>query len=328
MKFLLNPANHLFQLAHSGKRLPHLVIAVLLSIVFVFASAFTGGILAIFIIAVLSMATGEVSTEMLAQGLRSNNQQVLLNIFLPTTALEQTIYLVLSFGPIFLLLWVWLALFEKRPLRTIGLERPRAATKYLRGLLVGLLMFVASIGISAVLGYIAVEEGSAQPRGWAALGGVLLLFLGWMVQGSAEEALTRGWLLPVIGARYRPVLGVIISSAIFTIFHSLNPNLSPVAILNLFLFGLFTALYALYEGGLWGVFSIHAAWNWAQGNVFGFEVSGGMAPGGTLFDLMEVGPDIVTGGPFGPEGGLAVTIVLVLSCVIIWLVSRRKVNSG
>jgi hypothetical protein len=327
MKLLLNPGNHLFRLARSGKRLSHLVVAVVLSFVFVFVSALTGGVLAIFIIAALSMTTGEVSTEMLAQALQSNNQQVLLSIFLPTTALERTIYLVLSFGPIFLLLWAWLALFEKRPLRTIGLEWPGAGTKYLRGLLIGLLMFVVSIGISAALGYIAVEAGSSQPRGWAALGGVLLVFVGWTVQGSAEEALHRGWLLPVIGARYRPWLGIVISSIIFTIFHSLNPNLGLIAVLNLFLFGLFTAIYALHEGGVWGVFSIHTAWNWAQGNVFGFEVSGLPESGGTLFDLMEVGPDVVTGGPFGPEGGLAMTVVLVTSCVIIWLVSRRKINS-
>jgi membrane protease YdiL (CAAX protease family) len=238
--------------------------------------------------------------------------------------LEQTIYLVFSFGPIFLMLWVWLALFEKRPMWTIGLAWSGAGRKFLRGLLVGLLMFMAAVGISAAFGYIAIEQGGSQPQGWAALGGVLLVLLGWLVQGSAEEALTRGWLLPVIGARYKPIWGIIISSVIFTVFHFLNPNLSPIAILNLCLFGLFAALYALYEGSLWGVFSLHAVWNWVQGNLFGFEVSGMIVPGGTLFNLMEVGPDIVTGGPFGPEGGLAVTVVLVVSSVIVWVLSERR----
>jgi hypothetical protein len=41
---------------------------------------------------------------------------------------------------------------------------------------------------------------------------------------------------------------------------------------------------------------------------------------------MEVGPDVVTGGEFGPEGGLAVTFVLILSCVLVWLASQRKVE--
>ena len=208
----------------------------------------------------------------------------------------------------------------------MGLEKAGAVTKYLRGMLIGLVMFAASIGVSAAFGFIAVEHGGSQPRGLAALAGVLLVFLGWMVQGAAEEAITRGWLLPVIGARYKPVWGILIASSVFMVFHLLNPNLSGIALLNLFLFGVFTALYALHEGGLWGVFSIHAVWNWAQGNLFGFEVSGGAVPGGTLFDLMEVGPDAVTGGPFGPEGGLSVTVVLIASCVIVWLLSRRRGN--
>jgi hypothetical protein len=191
---------------------------------------------------------------------------------------------------------------------------------------IGLLMFSAAVGISALFGYVAVERGGPQQTGLAALGGVLLVFFGWVVQGAAEEALTRGWLLPVIGARYRPLLGIIISSLVFATLHSLNPNLSPIAVLNLALFGLFAALFALYEGGLWGIFSIHTVWNWAQGNLYGFEVSGMSAAGVTLFNLMETGPDVVTGGAFGPEGGLSVTVVLVISCALVWVAGKRRTS--
>lgn len=313
---LLNPNNHLFNLARSGRRLPHIILTIVLGFVFVLAAQLIGGIPAALLVAMNSMP---------AEGaLPLDDPQALMRLVLPDTALEQVIFLVLAFAPIFLILWIWLALFEKRPFWTIGLERAGAGLKYLRGALIGLLMFVASIGISAALGFIAAEESTGQPQGLAALGGVLLVFLGWTVQGPAEEALARGWLLPVIGARYRPVLGIIISSVIFAIYHSLNPNLSPIAVLNLFLFGVFAALYALYEGGLWGVFSIHAVWNWAQGNLFGFEVSGGATSGGTLFNLMETGPDLITGGSFGPEGGLSVTIVLLVSCGAVWWASRRQ----
>jgi membrane protease YdiL (CAAX protease family) len=324
VKLLLNPNNHLFELARSGQRLPHLIVAIVLSVVFVLVAGISGGTIAVFIVLALSITTGEISPETLSQLPANQGGQALAKLLMPNTALEQTIFFVLSFGPIFLILWGWLALFEKRPWWTIGLEWRGAGQKYLRGLLIGLLMFIAAVGISAAFGYITFEKGNSQPQGLAALGGVLLVFLGWTVQGPAEEAISRGWLLPTIGARYSPILGVIVSSIVFAIFHSLNPNLNPIAILNLLLFGIFTALYALYEGGLWGVFSIHAVWNWAQGNVFGFEVSGGAVSGGTLFNLMEVGPDVITGGPFGPEGGLAVTVVLVASCVVVWWLSERR----
>lgn len=316
MNTLLNPNNHLFELARMGQRLPHIILAVVMCFVFILAAQFSGGLLGVIIVVLLSVWGGDT--------LSFDNPDALASVVLPNTALEQIIFLILAFGPIFLILWGWLALFEKRPLWSLGMERAGAWQKYLRGLLVGLVMFAAAIGISAALGYIAFEDGPPSQQGVAALGGVILVFLGWTVQGPAEEAITRGWLLPVIGARYRPLYGIVISSVIFAIFHSFNPNLGPIAVLNLFLFGVFTCLYALYEGGLWGVFSIHAVWNWAQGNIFGFEVSGGTASGGTLFNLMEVGPDIITGGPFGPEGGLAVTMVLVISCVVVWMLGRRS----
>jgi hypothetical protein len=88
--------------------------------------------------------------------------------------------------------------------------------------------------------------------------------------------------------------------------------------INLGLYGLFAALYALREESLWGICAFHSIWNWAQGNLFGLEVSGQSVSGGMIFNLMESGPDWLTGGAFGPEGGLATTIVLLLSMAIIW----------
>lgn len=316
MRSLLSPTNHMFEMARSGRRRPHILLAIVLVFVFVFGAQLTGGTLAIALIALLSLnEMGAIDTT---------NPNALINWLMPNNAVEQTILLVLAFGPLFILLWLWLKLFEKRPLWTIGLERDGALMKYGRGFLVGMLMFGSAVAISGALGFLDTEQGNPQKQGLTALAGVLLVYIGWTVQGPAEEALSRGWLMPVIGARYRPWLGVIISSLIFAGLHSLNPNLGPIAVLNLFLFGLFTALYALYEGGLWGVFSIHAVWNWVQGNLLGLQVSGALAPGGTLFNLREVGPDLVTGGAFGPEGGLAVTTVLVIGVIVILALSQRR----
>lgn len=323
---LLSADNHLFELARSGQRLPHAILATVLSFIFVLLAQVVGGVFVLMIVVLaLLNADGAISvdpTQLLERGRAISGGW--LN---PTLA--QTIVLILLFGPIFPILWMWLALAEKRPFWTIGLEKKGAWWRYLRGLLIGLLIFGASIGISASLGYIAIQESNFPEIGPAVVGSLLLAFLGWMVQGAAEEALTRGWLLPVIGARYTPLLGVAISALIFALFHSLNPNLGPIAVLNLALFGVFTALYALYERGIWGVFGLHSAWNWAQLHLFGFEVSGNMFPGESLFDLSEVGPDLITGGAFGPEGGLSVTIILVISCIMTgWFSQRRAMEAG
>ncbi len=315
---LLSSTNHLFELARSGKRLPHIILTIVLIPVFLIIAQLTGGIL-------LAGLTFVLSTI----GLFGPN--ALQELGEPKTAIEQTLLLIFGFGPIFLVIRVWLALFEKRSLWSIGMEQAGMWQKYLRGLLVGLLMFSTAVGISAALGYIAVDELSSTAQGGFVFGGVVLVFLGWMVQGAAEETLTRGWLFQVIGARYSPMLGLIVSSLVFAGLHSFNffgldmePAYIGLALLNLFLFAVFAVLYTLYEDGLWGIFSIHAVWNWAQGNVFGFEVSGLSAPGGTFFNLKEVGPDAITGGVFGPEGGLAVTIVLLISCATVWWLGLRQ----
>ncbi|MDX1415639.1 MAG: type II CAAX endopeptidase family protein [Candidatus Promineifilaceae bacterium] len=245
-----------------------------------------------------------------------------LGVISQETATGQVIILVGSFLPLFLLIWFWLWLFERRPLKTVGMERP-ILRKYLRGLLLGLLMFAGAVALLALLGMVD-SETTGGGFSLVSVSGALIIILGWIVQGAAEEVLTRGFILPIIGRRWGILAGILISSLLFAFLHLLNPNVTLISIINLALFGLFAALYALYEGGLWGVFAIHSIWNWAQGNLFGFEVSGTQIPSGMIFDLMETGPDWITGGEFGPEGGLVVTIVLVISSLLILLAARRR----
>lgn len=244
-------------------------------------------------------------------------------------AVDLVIRLVFGFGPIFLFLWAWTNLFEERPFWTLGLERGGALRRYGRGMLLGLVMFGAVVGVTALLGYAALDR-TTDPglRGTNVLGAVLLVYLGWAAQGPAEEILSRGWLLQAVGAGWGPVAGVLVSSVFFALLHSLNPNLSPISVLNLFLVGVFLALWVLHEGSLWGVFAWHGVWNWAQGNLFGYEVSGSAFEGGAFLDLRETGPDAVTGGPFGPEGGFVVTAVVLAGIATILALAARKTSSA
>jgi membrane protease YdiL (CAAX protease family) len=233
-----------------------------------------------------------------------------------------TILLALGFGPIFILVWFWLWLFERRPLWTIGLEGKGWLFKYLRGAALGVLMIVVTVGLSIAFGFVELE-GSGTAIGLA-IGGSLLVLVGWMIQGAAEEVLFRGFLFPILGSRYGFVAGVLASSILFALLHVFNANLSLLAVFNLALFGAFAAFYAMKEGGLWGVFGIHSLWNWAQGNLFGMEVSGLPAELDAIFKLKETGPDWFTGGAFGPEGGIIVTLVLLVGISVLWLAKPRR----
>jgi membrane protease YdiL (CAAX protease family) len=228
----------------------------------------------------------------------------------------------------YIILWAWLKFVEKRPFWTLGYELKNVLSQYGRGFLIGTLMFASAVGLLALFGSVSFEQGDPAQQGFPAVGGVFLVLLGWIIQGGGEEVLMRGWVLPVIGARYKPWLGLLLSSLLFAIMHGLNPNLSVIALINLTLFGVFAGLYAMREGSLWGISALHSVWNWIQGNFFGFQVSGMNASGGTLLNLMETGADWFTGGEFGPEGGLAVTIVLAIGILIILFWKSKEESSA
>jgi len=293
--------SRLFDLARQAKRLTHIAVVIPLSFLFALVSQL--GVIPLFLI--MGSIYGITEDGISMQG---------------TPALEagfwMSLQLIFSFALVYVILWAWLKFFEKRPLSTLGYEVKNALAQYGRGFLFGILMFGGAVGILAVFGSVAFEKGDPTQQGVAALGGVALVLIGWVVQGGAEEALIRGWTLPVIGARYKPWIGLLVSSLIFAGLHGLNPGLSVFALINLALFGAFAGLYAMREGSLWGISALHSVWNWVQGNFFGFEVSGTNAGGGTLFNLMETGPDWLTGGTFGPEGGAAVTIVLLIAIAV------------
>lgn len=301
----------LFHLARRGTRLTHWLAVLPLGLAFLFVSSFGAIPVVLAMLVVYGVENGMPSMQ---------GEPALVSGF------WMALQLVFSFAGIFLFLWLWLKFYEKRPFHTLGFEKNGALLQYGRGLLFGALLFGGAVGLMALFGFVERQAVPLQTdqTGLAALGGVLLVALGWVVQGAGEEVLTRGWMLPVLGARARPWIGIVVVSLFFSLLHGLNPNLSVLAMVNLALFGLFAAFYALREGSLWGICALHSVWNWIQGNVFGFEVSGTNAGGGALFKFVETGPDWFTGGAFGPEGGLAVSLMLLLGILVIFAWPRPE----
>lgn len=301
---ILDPRGRLFELARRGRRTTYPLAAIALAYIYLWASTMLGGLVGRFLGLTDPMA-GYPSPWV--------------------SGLRLTGWLLLRFVPLAAFAAAWVGSHEQRPFRTMGLERPHALRRYVRGFLVGVAMFAAVVGVLALFGRVSAGYGDPTWHGLYALGPALFVYLGWTVQGPAEEILTRGWLLPVIGVRWGPWAGVVLSSAAFGAFHALNHGIRLLPLVNLFLSGVFFALYALWEGSLWGVCALHAAWNWSQANLFGFSVSGsGGGPGGALLDLSSWGSSWVTGGSFGPEGGVADTVVEMGGIlVMVFLLWRR-----
>ena len=144
-----------------------------------------------------------------------------------------------------------------------------------------------------------------------------------MIQGATEEIVTRGWLMNVLGAKYNITIGLIVSSVFFGLLHSENPGMNSIALLNIILVGILLGLIVINTGNLWVVCGIHAAWNFAQGNLFGFQVSGNEVGIGTLVDLNTVGNELITGGSFGPEAGLVCSFVITCLILVMLFVTKK-----
>ncbi|MFN6981799.1 MAG: lysostaphin resistance A-like protein [Brevundimonas sp.] len=242
-----------------------------------------------------------------------------------------TAYMLAGFAVIALITIAWVALFERRGLATIGFNGS-ALKRFLRGYGIGLVFLLVVVGGIAALGGYRIEAGGAftAPSIPAALGPIIVLLFGFIIQGSTEEIVTRGWLMQVITSRHGLGWGIGLSAALFGLLHAANIKPSAelvMGVTNVTLFGIFIGLYAAREGSLWGVCGWHAAWNWLLGLGFGLEVSGKVVETRPLIlDLatrMEL-PWWVTGAAFGPEGSVVTTAVLLISSIVLVVRGRSE----
>ena len=239
--------------------------------------------------------------------------------------------IVAQFGEIFsnamslVALWLWLRFKEGRPFSSLGFRGGDALRRFLTGLVIGAGLLTLSVLSLRVLGdYQSVPGAAGGLSGWAALVPVLLVALVWIVQSSTEETLMRGYLLQTGGVQLPGWVAILIPALIFSGLHFLTPGpKEPVAVVNIVLFAVFASFIALRQGSLWMVCGAHVGWNWFQGNVFGVPVSGNvyntaLFPMGPTADASH----LLSGGAFGVEGSLMVTIIWGIATVIAYLYFR------
>ena len=150
----------------------------------------------------------------------------------------------------------------------------------------------------------------------------LLFFFVFILVGWNEELLSRGYHLQTLASGLNLFWGVVLSSAVFGALHLGNPHATWVSAAGIFFAGLFLAYAYIRTKSLWLSMGLHLGWNFFEGVVFGFPVSGmDIYP---LTHITVSGPEIWTGGAFGPEAGLIILPAILLGAVIIYLYTRRR----
>ena len=230
-------------------------------------------------------------------------------------------YELFSFVIILFLFIFWVKVIEKNALSSLGFVK-RNWLKYLGW---GIMISLVQMGVIALvyqvsgIGSFVLNVLSLEPILF-----ILGLFPFWLLQGGTEEVATRGWLLTRIAARANLPLAIAISSSLFGFLHLGNSGVTFLSVLNIILDGVLAGLLLVYTDSIWLVVAQHGTWNYVQGNLLGFQVSGTGADASIFNFSMGAGPDWLTGGAFGAEGSIITTLVLLLSIVIVYRLGERK----
>ena len=230
-------------------------------------------------------------------------------------------YELFSFVFILLLFIFWVKVIEKNSLSSLGFVK----RNWLKYLVWGIVISLIQMGVIALvyqvsgIGSFVLNELSLEPLLF-----ILGLFPFWLLQGGTEEVATRGWLLTRIASRANLPLAIAISSSLFGFLHLGNAGVTFLSVLNIILDGFLAGLLFIYTDSIWLVVAQHGTWNYVQGNLLGFQVSGTGADASIFSFSMGSGPDWLTGGAFGAEGSIITTLVLLVSLVIVYRLGERK----
>ena len=129
-----------------------------------------------------------------------------------------------------------------------------------------------------------------------------------------EEIIVRGYVLSNLMESMNRWLALFISAVFFSIMHSGNPDITLMALLNIFVAGVLLGVNYIYTKNLWFAIFFHFAWNFFQGTIIGYHVSGLSIDTG-LFEIYINGPDEITGGLFGFEGSAFALILQVIAII-------------
>jgi|AGTN01.3.fsa_nt_gi CAAX amino terminal protease family. len=195
------------------------------------------------------------------------------------------------------------------------------------GLFLGALLMTLIFAVEVGAGWLVVTGSFAVPTGSSFVTSVIGLLVMFIGVGVQEELFSRGYHLKNIAEGFSPLgrrtavaIALLASSAVFGALHLANPNATAIGAINIMFGGVFLASGVLLTGELAIAIGAHITWNFFQGVVFGFPVSG-MNVGTTFLVTQDKGDALITGGAFGPEAGLVgiAAMVLGIALTCLWV---------
>jgi uncharacterized protein len=294
----------------------------------VFIFVLTGVI--IFVLLFLTVMVDSLFGGGLSNVLAGNDPMALLaNPWLGSIVIPGSIFLGVFLGTLISGRWL-----DRRKFKDFGLS---VSKTWLRDFAFGLFLGAFLMGLIFLFGWLTgniqvVGHFRSYTESGKFLIPVLQSLISYIFVGFYEELISRGYHLinlseglkgKLFGKRWALILAFTLSSVVFGVLHLSNPNANWVSTLNLSLAGMFLGLGMVLTGSLAIPIGLHITWNFFQGNVFGFAVSG-MMTSATLIVTDSVGPVWLTGGKFGPEAGVLGLVAMLIGSILIILWVKRQ----
>lgn len=219
--------------------------------------------------------------------------------------------------------WICAVLFlkylDRCPVSELGMGIKGRWKDCLSGVLFAAVFYFIGFTVSLWLGVIEI---TAIAFDFNVLTGTAFMFFAVAIM---EEIMIRGYVQGRLMTKMNKFAATAIASLIFSAIHMFNPNIGLLPLINLFLAGLLLGASYMYTRNLWFPIALHTAWNWIQGPVLGYEVSGTkMFPSAFQLHLPE--ENIINGGRFGFEGSILCTVLMIAGTALIvgWYERRNQ----
>lgn len=194
---------------------------------------------------------------------------------------------------------------EKRNLGSLGFAVDGRGL--MSGFAVGVFVMFGFVLVSVVAGTVSLTWQTVSSHLFFALG--LYFFV-----AIAEEVIFRGYVLWNLRQRFSDWTSILLSSLLFSLLHLFNDHFSMMGFVNIFLAGILYAVVFIRTRSILYAIGLHWSWNFVQGPVFGFAVSGHRELG--VFSVEPLSNDFLTGGEFGAEGSVLLTVVAIGAIVL------------
>lgn len=198
------------------------------------------------------------------------------------------------------------SIFDKKLLRDLGLKYTNKTKYHIKmGLILPLFtMFTISF-------FLVISGNGYYSSDFSIKSALHFLFSipYFVFVGFNEELLFRGYIFQRLIEGFGKIFSVVLLSALFGLAHYFNPNINFVSLINIILAGILFSLLYIKTCSLWLPIVFHFSWNFSEGMLFGFPVSG-INLFNQFVTFHPTGNIFITGGDFGPEGSLIITIFL------------------